>query len=926
MIEAPPKTHPRFFLIDAYALIYRAYFALVNRPLTTSRGEHTSAAWGLANFLIKIREDFGPDYLAVVFDAGTSEREVEYPEYKATREKMPEDLEVGLTRIRELIAAFSAPVLELEGYEADDVIGTLAVKAQAGGLEAVIVSGDKDFYQLVGPGIALLNPGRGGAAGVAAEWVNEATAAERLGVPPAQVADYLALIGDVSDNIPGARGIGPKTAVALLEAFGSVEEILRRVDEVESRRAREAILAHADDVRLSKRLVTIRTDVPVELELDALRVREPDRNALRRLFVELEFRTLVDYAAPTPEAVPAAAAAAGQEAADYRLVESFEEVAELARWIRAAGAVCLDTETGDPDPMRASLVGLSLAIKPGRAFYLPFGHRASAALALDGPPVEIKNLPPLGSPQLRPLVEVLEAPEIRKIGHNLKYDLIVLRRAGAELRGIWFDTMIASYVADPNRRQHDLEALALDYLDHRMTTYADVVGKGKGERPFAEVPPEAARNYSCHDVDVALRLTERFQRELDAFELTRLFHELEMPLLTVLADMEYAGIRIDTEFFAAMSRKLERELALIQEEIFKLAGGEFNISSTQQLREVLFDRLGLPVLKRTKTGPSTDASVLDELAAQGSVLPRLLIEYRQLDKLRGTYVDALPRLVHPETGRIHTSFNQTVAATGRLSSSEPNLQNIPIRTETGGEIRKGFVPGPGRVFLGADYSQIELRILAHFSDDPAFVDAFSRGIDIHRQTAAIVFGVDVDQVTTEMRARAKTINFATIYGQGEFSLARQLGISREEARRFIQQYFARFAGVRRYLDETVAQARERGFVETLSGRRRYVPELRSPNWNIRAFGERVASNTPIQGTAADLIKRAMIEVHRALQATGSGALMVLQVHDELLFEVPEHEVEQLRRIVIAKMERAMQLRVPLVVETGIGKSWYECKG
>lgn len=924
MVEAPPKTKPRLFLIDGYALIYRSYFALVNRPLSTSQGENTSAAWGVANFLIRIREDFAPDYLAVVFDAGTSERVAEYPEYKATREKMPEDLEVGLPRIRELIRAFYAPIVEVEGYEADDVIGTLAVRARERGVEAVIVSGDKDFYQLVGPGISLLNPGRGGAAGVAPEWVDERNAGERLGVPPAQVADYLALIGDASDNIPGARGIGPKTALALLREFGGVEEILRGVEGIANKRAREAVLAHADEVRLSRRLVTLRTDVPVELDLEALALREPDRNALRGVFVALEFRTLMDYAAPEPEAPPAAAVGAA-EAMDYRLVTRVDQVLELARRIREAGAVSLDAETTDADPMRARLVGLSFALAPGLAEYLPFGHRAPAALDLEGSQGELCNLPPLASPELRPLAEVLEDAGIRKIGQNLKYDLLVLRRAGVELAGLWFDTMVASYVIDPGRRQHNLDALALDYLDHRSTTYADVAGKGKGERPFAEVPPEAARDYSCEDADLALRLAERFRRDLEHLALARLFHELEMPLLTVLADMEYAGIRIDTEFFAAMGRKLDRDLALIQEEIFKVAGGEFNINSTPQLREVLFDRLGLPALKRTKTGPSTDASVLEELAALGHALPRLLIEYRQLDKLKSTYVDALPRLVHPETGRIHTSFNQTVAATGRLSSSDPNLQNIPVRTETGAEIRKGFVPQPGHVFLAADYSQIELRILAHFSGDPAFVDAFSRAVDIHRQTAAIVFGVPVEEVAPEMRARAKTINFATIYGQGEFSLARQLGISREEARQFIRQYFERFAGVRRYLDDTVTQARERGYVETLSGRRRTVPELQSRNWNIRAFGERIAANTPIQGTAADLIKQAMIEVHRALRTAGSRAAMVLQVHDELLLEVPENEVEEVRRIVVEKMEGAMALRVPLVVETGLGRNWYECK-
>ncbi|MBI4521223.1 MAG: DNA polymerase I, partial [Gemmatimonadetes bacterium] len=820
-----------------------------------------------------------------------------------------------------------------EGYEADDVIATLAVKARDVGLEAVIVSGDKDFYQLVGPRIALLNPGRGGAAGVAAEWVDERNAADRLGVPPHQVADYLALVGDSSDNIPGARGIGPKTATALLQQFGSVEQIIARVAEISNRRAQESIRAHADDVRLSRRLVTARLDLPIELDLEGFAAREPDRAALRRLFADLEFRTLIPHVAPAGEGAEplegadrAGAVEAGRvPEPDARLVASADDVAELARRIRDAGSVCLGTFISDSDPMRATLIGLALCVEEGHAFYLPFGHRAVSSLGLEGEASEVANLPALASPALLPLVEALEDPAVKKIGENLKSQLLVLRRAGVELAGIWFDTMIASYVIDPNRRQHDLEALALDYLDRHLAPRAELLGKGKNERPVAEVAVAAARRWAAALVDVAFRLTQRFRADLERAGLLSRFHGLEMPLLGVLADMEYAGIRIDPEFFASMSRKLTRDLSLIVEEIYKLAGREFNINSTPQLREVLFDKLELPVLKKTKTGPSTDAEVLEELAAMGHALPRLLIEYRQIDKLKSTYVDALPRLIHPQTNRIHTSFNQTVAATGRLSSSDPNLQNIPIRTETGAEIRRGFVPEPGHVFLGADYSQIELRILAHFSRDPAFVDAFSRGVDVHRQTAAIVFGVPVEEVTADMRARAKTINFATIYGQGEFSLSRQLGIPRDEAGRFIRQYFERFAGVRRFLDETVAQAKSRGYVETLSGRRRYVPELKSPNWNIRQFGERVAANTPIQGTAADLIKRAMIDVHAGLKATGSGARLVLQVHDELLLELPEDEVEPVRKLVIEKMQGAMALDVPLLVETGVGKDWYEIK-
>jgi len=673
-------------------------------------------------------------------------------------------------------------------------------------------------------------------------------------------------------------------------------------------------------VELSKRLVTIRTDLPIELDLDALRIKEPDRDALRQVFTELEFHSLVrDLAAPVEDVV--------RERAAYHLLTTPDEVAALVERIRAAGAVCVDTESTSMNPMLADLVGISLAIEPGEAYYLPFGHRPAAASELGalGDGATSPNLPPITSPEMRPLAEMLQDPGILKIGQNLKYDLLVLRRAGVELRGIAFDTMIASYVLDPGRREHGLDALALQFLDHRTITYEELCGKGKDQIPIAEVPIERVVEYACEDVDVTLRLRDLFRADLERYALDDLFEKIEMPLVRVLADMEWAGIRIDEAFFAQLGRRLERDLQLIREEIYKLAGGEFNIASTPQLREVLFERLGLPVIKRTKTGPSTDASVLEELASQGHQFPRLLLEYRQLDKLKGTYVDALPKLVNPETGRLHTNYNQTVAATGRLSSTDPNLQNIPIRTEIGAEIRKGFVPAPGHVFMSADYSQIELRILAHLSGDPAFVEAFRRGVDIHRQTAALVFDVLPDEVTPQMRAAAKTINFATIYGIGPFALSQQLGTSVAEARQFIDAYFQRFPGVRRYLDAQIEHAREHGFVETLSGRRRYIPEIHSDNFSVRQFGERAATNAPVQGTAADIIKLAMIDIHSALEATRAGTRMLLQVHDELVFEVPREELDEMRELVRERMENAFRLDVPLVVEIGVGESWFECK-
>ncbi len=924
MVVAPPKTAPRLFLIDAYALIYRSFFAFINRPLTNSKGQNTSAAWGFINFLLDIRDDFAPDYLAVVFDAGTSHRADWYPEYKATREKMPEDLAESLPGIRNLVEAFHDPIVSVEGFEADDVIGTLAAQALDRGLEAIIVSGDKDFYQLVGPGVHLLNPGRGGAAGVAPEWVDESNADAKFGVPPERVVDYLALIGDSSDNVPGAPGIGPKTAVQLIGEYGAVEDILDHAEEITGKRARESLLENADQVRLSKRLVTILKDVPIDLDLDELTVREPDEPRLRELLVELEFRTLLERFAPAQGDL----VTREEEGADtdYRLVLDPEAVADILGRARERGEVALRVLTAEADPMRGRIAGIVLSTDPGEAHYLPFGHQPPSELTLEAPADDaVLNLPPLDSDPMAPLRALLADPDVRKIGHDLKHAVVSLAENGIELASPWFDTMIASYVLDPGRRGRELESLATDLLGIRTTPYKELVGTGKKEIPFTRVLPEPASAYAGEWLDCVLRLRGSFQRGLEEQSLDRLFHDLEMPLLPVLARMERNGIRIDPVFFGEMSRRLGRELQLVQEEIFKEAGSTFNLNSTPQLREMLFDKLELPVLKRTKTGPSTDASVLEELATLGHTLPRLLLEYRQLEKLRNTYVDALPSLVHPRTRRIHTSFNQTVAATGRLSSSNPNLQNIPIRSDLGREVRKGFLASPGRVLLAADYSQIELRILAHFSGDEAFVTAFNKAIDVHKQTAAVIFDAPIEDVTPRMRAQAKTINFATIYGQGDFSLARQLGISREEARRFIEQYFERFSGVRAFLDEQIAMAKERGYVETLSGRRRYVPELRSKNWNIRSFGERVAQNTPIQGTAADMIKKAMIDIHAALEEVGGGAMMLLQVHDELVLEVPPEELAAVRDLVVTHMEGAMTLDVPLVVDTGVGESWFDTK-
>ncbi len=930
------------YLVDGYALIYRAFFAMIARPLTTRRGENTSAAWGVTNFLLRLLERRRPEYLAWVHDVGESFRHQTYPQYKATREKLTEELQQefdrSVERIEQILAAFRVPLVGVEGYEADDVIGTLATTAR--GLQVVIVSGDKDFYQLIGPGIALLNPGRGGPAAVEEHWVDQTNASERLGVPPERVVDYLALVGDSSDNVPGVKGVGEKTALELLKTFGDLDGILAHADRIPGKRAREAVQQYADLARLSRELVTIRRDVPLPLDLDRLRVRPPDVARLTELFTELEFRSLIPKLSSLELAASATVAPATQPApvvtgapslaaltpahAEPAIVDDPAKLpVAVAAW-RRAPLLALDTKTTSLDPMRAELVGMSVAVAPGRSWYLPFAHVAPDGELAGGTPPQ--NLPPLSSEALAPLRELLADPRVPKAGHNVNYDWLVLRRAGVELAGVSFDSMLASFVLDPGRRSHALDDLARERLSLAVRTYAELVGRGKAERPFAAVPLADAARYGAVDSEIVLRLHDAFRPELEDHQLVRLLETIEVPLIPVLVDMESRGVCIDLTRLGEISRAFAGELTALERAIYHAAGTDFNINSTPQLRHVLFEKHQLPVLKKTKTGPSTDYEVLEQLAAMGHEVPRLLIEYRELSKLKSTYVDALPGFINPLTGRIHTSFNQTGAATGRLSSSDPNLQNIPVRTPRGEAIRRAFVAPPGAMLLTADYSQIELRLLAHLSGDPAFVEAFEQGGDIHRQTAAIIFGVAQDQVTPEMRARAKTINFGTIYGQGAFALSRQLGITQDDAKRFIEQYFTRFAGVRAWLDRTVAGAREKGYVETLFGRRRYIPELKDRNYNIRAFGERTATNSPLQGSAADLIKIAMIRIAGALKEQGLRSRMILQVHDELVVEVPRGEEEAATELVKRHMERAAELRVPLVVSVGMGMNWVDAKG
>jgi DNA polymerase I len=945
---------PQVFLIDGYALIYRAFYAMISRPLRTAKGENTSAAWGVVNFLLRLREKYRPDYVAWINDAGTSFREERYADYKSTREKLDQELQAdfdrSVDRICQLLKAFGVPIITLRGYEADDVIGTLATHAAARGLQAVIVSGDKDFYQLVGPGISLLNPGRGGPAAVDETWVDESNAGDRLGVPPRQVADFLALVGDSSDNIPGVRGIGEKGAQKLLAEFGDLETILARAADVTAKRTREALLTQADNARLSRELVTIQRSVPIELDVRQMVLREPDREAVIRLLTELEFYTLVrrlsgesngkgsvesegsapgagdepiDESSLSADSWLSLSDLSGPVATSVTVVDEIDQLPGLIERLRAAPLVGIDIEASSVDPHDAEIVGISLAASPEDVWYLPFGHRPDTGeLAA---PTPVRNLPPLSDPALEPLRALLTDPTVLKAGHDIKFEWQVLRRAGVELGGVAYDSMLASFVLDPGRRSHAIDTLCLEHFGRTMQSYGELAGRGKSQLPFARIDVSLAANYCGAGSSTLLALHRFFEPMLREMSLEPLLRDIEMPLVEVLVDMEWEGITIDRSLFRRLGDELGADLRRLEGEIARASGTDLNLNSPRQLASVLFEKHQLPILKKTKTGPSTDADVLEQLAAMGHELPRLILEYRELQKLKSTYVDTLPERINRTTGRIHTSFNQAGAATGRLSSAEPNLQNIPVRTARGEAIRAGFVPRAGWVFLVADYSQIELRIMAHLSGDQAFIEAFRQGGDIHRQTAALIFNVAPGDVTPDMRARAKTINFATIYGQGAFALSRQLGISLEDARGFIARYFERFSGVRMFLDRQIELARQQGYVETIFKRRRYIPEMKERNFSLRAYGERNAQNSPLQGSAADLIKLAMVRIHRAIRERRLAGRMLLQVHDELIFETPPEELEAMADLVRTHMENVVQLRVPLVVDIGIGPNWLEAK-
>jgi len=895
---------PTLYLIDGSSYIFRAYYAI--RHLSTSKGFPTNAVYGFASMLFKFLKDYEPQYLGMVFDAkGDTFRNEMYPLYKANRGAPPEDLVPQFSKIFDVVDAFNIPQFRLEGYEADDIIGTIAKEYENKSMNIVIVTGDKDFCQLVSDKVTLLDTMKNKDTGTA-------DVVEKYGVPPEKMIDVFALAGDSVDNIPGVKGIGEKTAVTLIKKFGSLESLLDHLDEV-TKRQKKLIEEKKDDALISKKLVTIKTDVDIEEDLEDFEYRGFDAQKLRGIFEELEFKNLLRELGDTatPETNQTNDTSVPND--NYSLVLTEKELDDVLKRINDTGTLSIDLETTSTDPMLAEIVGIALCPAPHEAYYVPVAHRALP----DSSTKQLKIDYVLG--KLKP---VIENKKINKIGQNLKYELVVLDRYGIRITGISFDTMIAAHMIDSSRMSYSLDELSRVYLGHQMISYKDVTGTGKSKISFEEVELAAAKDYSCEDADVAMLLSIKLSEELEQTDLADVFRDTELKFIEVLARVEMNGVKVDDSKLGELSVEFESGLREIEKEIYAEVGYEFNLNSPIQLREVLFTTLDLPQKKLTKTGePSTDVEVLTDLSKFHAV-PEKVLEHRTLSKLKSTYVDALPKLINPKTGRIHTSFNPVGSSTGRLSSSDPNLQNIPIKTAQGRRIREAFVPEEGFTLLSADYSQIELRLLAHFSGDESLVEAFKTGSDIHNRTAAEIFGVKEDMVTPEMRRLSKNINFGIIYGISAFGLAKQLGTSVSIAKSYIDEYFKRYGMVKEYIEKSISDAQSKGYAETILGRRRPIPELSSSDRNRRGFGERAAMNTPIQGSAADIINIAMIGIDQKL-GQGLKSRMILQVHDELLFEAREDEIDRLTEMVREEMEGAWKLIVPIKVDIGTGKNWAE---
>ncbi len=892
-----PRRERTVFLIDGSAQLHRAYFAI--RNLSTTRGLPSGATYGFTTMLRKLYQDEDPEWCGISFDlSGPTFRHQEYTEYKAQRRRMEDDLAVQLPYVRRVCGVFGLPMVDSPGFEADDVIATLARQAVEAGLKVVVVTGDKDLLQLVDGDVLVLNPGREGAGAI---LYDRATVEERFGVPPERVVDVLALVGDAVDNVPGVAGIGEKGARDLVREFGPLEAVLENVDRIKKTTYREGLRAHAPDALLSKRLVTLRADVPVTLDLPALRRLPADRAAAHALFTELEFVALAREYAPEPATIGTAREVLWDEAA----------LCAFTARAREAGRVALSLVRGAREPMRARLCGVGLAIEPGHAVYVPLaGAHLDATDAL--PAARVLEI-------LRPL---LEDQSVAKLSPRGKLDHILLARGGVALRGLGFDALVAAYLLHPGRRTAAVEDLALEHLGQRPRPTGTLLDGGAEGATL-----EAAADAAAQEADLTLRLHEPIVKRLQEEGVAEVYERTELPLVEVLADMERAGVKVNPDYLREMSVEMEEQLEQLTREIYVLAGSEFNIQSPIQLRDVLFSRLGLKSKTARKTAKtrvaSTAEEVLEDLAAAGHELPRKILEYRGVQKLKSTYVDPLPTLVNPETGRVHASFQQTIAATGRLSVTEPNLQNVPIRTATGRRVRAAFVAERGHLLLSADYSQIELRVLAHLSRDATLIDTFRRGEDVHDRTGREIFGPFSPVPPDEQRRVSKMVNYALLYGKSAFTLAKDIGVTREQAQQFIEAYFARYPSVKRFLEDTVERARETGVVRTLLGRLRRLPDLRSPNYQMRAEAERQALNMPVQGSAADLIKKAMIDLHGTLREKGMRSRLILQIHDELLLEVPEAEAEEARALVKRVMEGALTLEVPLVADARLGSSWAE---
>jgi DNA polymerase-1 len=904
------------FLVDGHALAYRSYYAFIRKPLVNSKGEETSAVFGFVKTLLGILEKYGPTHIAVVFDSREATfRSDLYAEYKANRPEMPESLSAQIARLFEVLGAMSIPCLAAPGYEADDIIATLS-RRFAGELPVRIVSGDKDLFQVIGEKVQLIRPGKSGAP-------DDVFDVERLraayGLTPAQFVDFQALMGDATDNVPGVPGVGAKTALKLITDFGSLEGVYAALDSITPESLRKKLADGKDHAVLSRDLVRLDTAVPIDVSVEDLRRKTADAAKLKRIFEDLEFSAFADTAVLSAEG--AGPPADERPVQRYRAVDTPGALADLASNLSRLEEFAVDVEASELDSMRAVLAGISLSWREGEAYYVPVKSRVEDELTMFAAVTESPGLPL--EDVRRALAPILADPAKRKIGQNIKYDAIVLANAGLPLAGIFFDTMLASYCLHPARRSHGLDNLAGEIFGHEMITFKSLFDPRAKKKDIRLVPLRIVSDYACEDADFTLRLKNAFEPLLEASQVKSLFRDVEMPLCIVLTRMEMSGVALDLGFLRELSGGLTAKLAEIEQSVYDQAGERFNINSTARLQEILFRKLGLKPSSKTKTGYSTDVDVLKSLAGEHP-LPALVLEYRTIAKLKSTYVDALPKLVNPATGRVHTSYNQAVTTTGRLSSSDPNLQNIPIRTPLGREMRKAFVArGDDWVLLDADYSQIELRIMAHLSRDAELMKAFAEDADVHRRTAARIMGVRPDEVSDEMRSRAKTVNFGIMYGMGARGLAQSLGIEVDEAKRFIDDYFRGYPGVRRFIDETIAAARREKAVATLLGRVRQLPDITSSDRRAQAFAERTAVNTPIQGTAADIIKAAMVVIDRRFGERGLRARMIMQVHDELLFDVPSDELDEVRSIVVDGMENAIRLDVPLKADVGVGRNWLE---